>query len=128
MQRADLEPSHPLMKAVSDACKRRQERMACFNNPDVPLDTNHVERAIRPVAMGKRSWHFAGNEEGARRIGIIQSLLASCKLQGINPRTWLIDVLQRVGCHPASRVHELTSRLWKRHVADCPLGSDVDTS
>ena len=128
MQRTDLEPSHPLMKAVGYACKRRNELMVCFNNPDVPLDTNHVERANRPVAMGKRNWLFAGNEEGARRIGIIQSLLASCRLQGIDPRTWLIDVLQRVGCHPASRVHELTPRLWKQHFADCPLGSDVDTS
>jgi hypothetical protein len=85
-----------------------------------------AERAIRPVAMGKRNWMFAGNEEGARRIGIIQSLLASCKLQGIDPRTWLIDVLQRVGCHPASQVHELTPRLWKTHWADHPSGSDVE--
>jgi len=108
------------MKAVGDACKRRKERMVCFSNPDVPLDTNHVERAIRPVVIGKKSWMCAGNEDGARRIGIIQSLLASCKLQGINPRTWLIDVLQRVGYHPASRAHELTPRLWKQHVADCP--------
>ena len=128
MQRTDLEPSHPLMKAVGYACKRRNELMVCFNNPDVPLDTNHVERANRPVAMGKRNWLFAGNEEGARRIGIIQSLLASCKLQGIDPRTWLIDVLQRVGCHPANRVHELTPRLWKQHFADRPFRSDVDTS
>jgi transposase len=87
-----------------------------------------VERAIRPVAMGKPNWMFAGNEEGARRIGIIQSLLASCKLQGIDPRTWLIDVLQCVGCHPARQVHELTPRLWKHHFAERPFRSDVDTS
>jgi transposase len=128
VQRTELEPSHPLMKAVGYACKRRRELMVCFGNPEVPFDTNHVERAIRPVAMGKRNWMFAGNEEGARRIGIIQSLLASCKLQGIDPRTWLIDVLQRVGCHPAGQVHELTPRLWKQHFAERPFRSDVDTS
>ena len=50
MQRTDLEPSHPLIKAVGYACKRRKELMVCFNNPDVPLDTNHVEKANRPVA------------------------------------------------------------------------------
>ncbi len=58
----------------------------------------------------------------------VRLLLASCKLQGIDQRNWLIDVLQRVSCHLASRVHELTPRLWKQHFADRPFTSVVDTS
>ena len=51
--------------------------------------------------------------------------LVTCRLHGIDPYTYLVDVLQRVGQHPASRVAELTPRLWKQHFADKPLRSDL---
>ncbi|MFK7889505.1 MAG: transposase domain-containing protein, partial [Granulosicoccus sp.] len=50
---------------------------------------------------------------------------STCRLHDINPYTYLVDVLQRVSIHPASRVEELTPRLWKEHFADNPLRSDV---
>ena len=75
--------------------------------------------------MGRKVWMFCWTEVGAEYVGIAQSLIATCRLQGIDPYTYLVDVLQRVGEHPASRVAELTPRLWKRHFADNPLGSDV---
>ena len=55
----------------------------------------------------------------------MQSLIATCRLHEIDPYTYLVDVLQRVGQHPATRVHELTPRLWKQHFADRPLRSDL---
>jgi hypothetical protein len=55
----------------------------------------------------------------------VQSLIATCRLHDIDPYTYLVDVLQRVGEHPASRVAELTPRLWKQHFADSPLRSDL---
>lgn len=58
-------------------------------------------------------------------MGIVQSLISTCKLHGIDPYTYLVDVLQRVGEHPAKRVAELTPRLWKRLFADNPLRSDI---
>jgi transposase len=58
-------------------------------------------------------------------VGIVQSLLTTCRLHDINPSTYLIDVLQRIDTHPASRVDELTPRNWKTHFADNPLRSDV---
>ena len=57
---------------------------------------------------------------------MIQSLLVTCALHGFNPQTYLIDVLQRVGEHPASRVIELTRRLWRTRFADNPLRSDLE--
>jgi len=58
---------------------------------------------------------------------MIQSLLVTCRLHGVNPYEYLVDVLQRVGTHPASRVEELTPRLWKTRFADNLLRSDLET-
>ena len=62
---------------------------------------------------------------GAKHTGIVQSLIATCRLHGIDPYTYLIDVLQRVGQHPASRVADLTPRQWKALFADSPMRSDL---
>ena len=58
-------------------------------------------------------------------MGIIQSLIVTCRLHGIDPYEYLVDVLQRVGDHPASRVQELTPRLWKQHFATNPMRSPL---
>ena len=88
-------------------------------------DTNHLERSIRQIPMGRRNWMFAWTELGARRKGVIQSLLVTCQMQGVDPYPYLVDVLQRVGQHPAKRVNELTPRVWKTLFADRPLRSDL---
>ncbi len=59
------------------------------------------------------------------RVGIVQSLLTTCRLHEINPYDYLVDVLQRVGRHPVSGVADLTPRLWKQHFAANPLRSDL---
>ena len=97
-----------------------------LSDADVPMDSNHLERGLRPIPMGRRNWLFAWTELGAERVGVVQGLLATCSLQGVDPYTYLVDVLQRVGEHPASRVTELTPRVWKTMFADDPLRSDVD--
>ena len=58
-------------------------------------------------------------------MGILQSLVLTCRLHGIDPYTWLVDVLQRVSTLPAQDVTQLTPRLWKDHFADNPMASDV---
>jgi len=75
--------------------------------------------------MGRGNWLFCWTELGARHVGIVQSLIATCRLQCIDPYTYLVDVLQRVGQHPAARVAQLTPRQWKHHFADNPLRSDL---
>jgi transposase len=62
---------------------------------------------------------------GAQHVGLIQSLISTCKLHDINPHTYLTDVLQRVGTHPASKIEELTPRLWKEKFADDPMRSVI---
>ena len=58
-------------------------------------------------------------------MGIFQSLIVTCKMHGIDPHTYLTDVLQRVAHHPRSQVHQLTPAEWKKHFADLPLRSDL---
>lgn len=80
--------------------------------------------------MGKRNWLFSWTELGAKHVGIVQSLLATCLLatcllHDINPYDYFVDVLRRVGQHPASLVHQLTPRVWKQMFAAKPLRSDL---
>lgn len=125
-QRMDLVPSNPLSKALGYAREREQSLRLYLTDPHLPMDTNHLERTLRVIPMGRRSWLFNWTEIGGERVGIIQSLLTTCRLHGVHPYTYLVDVLQRVAQHPASRVEELTPRLWKTLFADNPLRSDLD--
>jgi len=125
-RRHDRLPSHPVSKALSYAMARVDSLKVFLSDPEVPIDTNHLERALRPIPMGRKNWLFCWTELGAQQVGIIQSLLVTCKLHGINPHTYLVDVLQRISQHPASRVIELTPRVWKDKFADNPLRSVLD--
>ena len=121
-----LLPTNPFGQAAAYALKREAALKVFLTDPDVPIDTNHLEREIRPVALGRKNWMFCWTEVVAQHAGIIYSLLASCRLQGVDPYVYLVDVLQRVDTHPALDVHLLTPRLWKVHFAARPLGSDLD--
>ena len=122
-ERTDLLPKSPLAKALHYALERRLGLEVFLDDPQVAIDTNHLERSLRPIPMGKRNWLFTSTEVGARRVGIIQSLLVTCRLHGVDPYTYLVDVLQRISEHPAKRVRELTPRRWKSLFAHDPLPS-----
>lgn len=124
-QRMDLARSSPLLKALGYVAGRQAALEVFLGDPDVPIDTNHLERALRPIPMGRKNWLFSWSEVGARHIGVIQSLLVTCRLHEVNPYTYLVDVLQRIDQHPVSRVHELTPRVWKETFAGDPLVSDL---
>ena len=85
-----------------------------------------VGRALRPIPLGRKNWIFCWTELGAEHLGIIQSLISTCRLHDVNPYTYLVDVLQRISQHPASEVADLTPRRWKLRFADQPLRSLVD--
>src|SRR5690606_24979880 len=122
-QRQGLLPSNPFTKALDYVRERRLGLEVFLSDPDVPIDTNHLERALRAIPMGRKNWNFCWTELGAKHVGIVQSLIVTCRLHGIDPYTYLVDILQRVGQHPTSRVTELTPRLWKHHFAADPLRS-----
>jgi transposase len=123
-----LLPTNPFTHAAQYALEREPALRVFLEYPNVPLDTKHLEREIRAIAMGRKAWLFCWTELGARSVGMVQSLLASCRLQGVDPYVYLVDVLQRIDTHPAFDVHLLTPRLWKQHFANHPLRSDLDRS
>lgn len=126
LRRADLLPTDPWMKGLNYVLKREHQLRVFLEDPDVPMDTNHLEREIRPIPLGRKNWMFCWTELGAEHLCLIQSLLSTCKLHDMNPTMYLIDVLQRVSQHPAKDVIDLTPRVWKEKFAENPLGSAVD--
>ncbi len=124
-QRLDLTPTNPLAKALNYVRNHQGQLKIYLGDPFVPIDTNHLERALRVIPMGRKNWNFCWTESGAEQVGIIQSLLTTCRLQGVDPYTYLVDVLQRLSLHPARDVIELTPRVWKEKFESNPLRSDL---
>lgn len=118
-----LLPTNPFTKAASYAIDRERSLRVFLAQPGVQMDTNHLERALRPIALGRKNWMFCSTEVGARQVGVIQSLLVTCRLHGLDAYTYLVDVLQRVQIHPAKRAQELTPRLWAENFGDNPMRS-----
>jgi hypothetical protein len=77
------------------------------------IDNNLIENSIRPVALGRKNYLFAGSHEAAQRAAMIYSFLGSCKLNEVNPTEWLNDVLTRLPDHKANRLDELLPHKWK---------------
>jgi len=124
-QRPELLPSNPLSKALAYVADREDALRVFLTNGAVQIDTNHLERGLRVIPMGRKNHLFCWSELGAKQLGMLQSLMVTCKLHDINPYDYLVDVLQRVSRHPAKDVAALTPRHWKAHFADTPLRSDV---
>jgi transposase len=116
-------PSDTFLKAANYALNREEYLKVFLENPDIPLDTNHVERELRGQAVGRKNWMFHVTEEGARYAAIFYSLIRSCLLVDVNPMDYLVDVLQRIDTHPSAQTELLIPRLWKEHFGEAPLRS-----
>ena len=73
-----------------------------------------VANKIRPLALGRKNYMFAGFSKGAKRVAMMYSFFVTCKEHDVNPREWIRDVLVRVGNHPVYRVAELLPGAWKK--------------
>nr|WP_262967288.1 transposase domain-containing protein [Methylobacter psychrophilus] len=73
----------------------------------LPIDNNPVENVIRPIALGKKNWLFAGSEPAGQIAAAVQSLLGTAKLNGLNPEAWLKDTLEKLPTWSNSRINEL---------------------
>jgi hypothetical protein len=76
------------------------------------ISNTAAENAIRPVAVGRKNWLFAGSDSGGDRAAILSTLIRTAKLNGVEPESWLRDVLGRIGNHPINRVDELLPWHW----------------
>lgn len=76
------------------------------------IDNNRIENTIRPLAIGRKNYLFAGSDRGARHAALMYSLLGTCKLQGVEPFAYMRDVIARISDHKANRLHELLPQHW----------------
>lgn len=106
-------PKSPLNLAANYALNQWTALTRYLDDHRLRLDNNPIEQQIRPIAVGRHNWLFAGSKNGADRAAIFFSLINSCKLQNINPWQYLNDVLKRLQTHPQSRISEITPRGWK---------------
>jgi hypothetical protein len=106
-------PKSTIGKAFQYLAARYNKIYEYLQNGRLEIDNNLIENAIRPVALGRKNYLFAGSHAGAERAAMIYSLLGSCKLQNINPYEYLLDVLQRLPEHSVNRLAELLPPLWK---------------
>jgi transposase len=106
-------PRHPLKKALEYTLNQWKELTVFTTDGLLEADNNPIEREIRPIALGRKNYLFAGSHDGARWAAIFYTLIGSAKLHGVNPLEYLQDIMRRVHTHPASRVVELTPERWK---------------
>jgi transposase len=96
-----------LARAIDYSLKRWPALIRYASSGNLPIDNNPVENAIRPIAIGKKNWLFAGSERAGKRAASIQTLLGTAKLNGIEPLQWLKDTLEKLPTWPNSRIDEL---------------------
>lgn len=106
-------PKSPMGQAIGYARGQWQALTRYTEDGLLSIDNNLAERVLRMVAIGRKNWLFVGHDNGGRRAAVIYSLVASCKLCGIDPFAYLRDILTRISTHPASRIEELLPRNWK---------------
>jgi transposase len=115
-----LPGSSDLAKAMRYALRHWPGLVAFLDDGRIEMDTNVVERAIRPVTLNRKNALFAGSDGGARHWAIAMTLIATAKLNGVEPMAWLTDVLQRI-VSGRTRANELDSLLpWNRKPLNAP--------
>ena len=97
----------PLARAIRYALSRMPKTRPYLDNGFLELDNNTCERAVKPVALGRKNWMFAGSEHGGKAMAIAFTLIETAKLNGIDPQAWLTDVLGRIADHKINQIDEL---------------------
>ena len=112
-ERARLSRHAPVAKAMGYMFRRWDGFTRFLDDERVCLTNNAAERALRGVALGRKSWLFAGSDRGGERAAAMYTLIVTAKLNDVDPQAWLADVLARIAELPQTRVHELLPWNWK---------------
>ena len=116
-ERAKLSKHNGVAKAIDYFTTPKHGRWAAFtaflDDGCICLTNNAAERALRGIAMGRKSWLFAGSERGGERAAFMYTLIVSAKMNDIDPQAWMADVLARLPSMPVRRVRELLPWNWK---------------
>ena len=112
-QRRKLSRGNDLAKAMDYMLKRWPAFARFLDDGRICLSNNAAERALRGIALGRKSWLFAGSDGGGQRAAAMFSLIVTAKMNDIDPQAWLADVLARIADHPAQRIDELLPWNWR---------------
>lgn len=112
-QREKVPPGSATAKAIDYSLGRWQALTRYIDNGDLPADNNWAENQIRPIALGRKNWLFAGSLRSGKRAAAVMSLVHSARLSGHDPHLYLKDVLDRLPVHPASRISDLLPHNWQ---------------
>jgi transposase len=113
-QRAKLSRGHDLAKAIDYILKRWAAFTLFLDDGRVCLSNNAAERALRGIALGRKSWMFCGSDRGGQRAAAMYSLIVTAKMNDIDPQAWLADVLARIAAHSAHRLDEFLPWNWTK--------------
>lgn len=102
-----------ITKAIEYCLKRWQALTRYLDDGNLPIDNNWAENQMRPWALGRKNWLFAGSLESGKRAANVMSLIQSARLNGLDPYAYLADVLRRLPTHPDSQIDELLPHVWK---------------
>jgi transposase len=105
-------PGSATIKAIDYSLKRWTELTRFVDDGDVPISNNWVENQVRPIALGRSNWLFAGSLRAGKRGAAVMSLLHSARINGHDPYAYFKDVLERLPTQPASRIEELLPHRW----------------
>jgi transposase len=109
----DTIPSSPLDKAIEYTLKRWTKLCLYTTDGNLQIDNNLIENSIRPIALGRKNYLFAGSHEAAQRSAMLYSLIYTCKEHGVNPTEWLEDVLNKINNTKLSNLHLLLPQNYK---------------
>ena len=100
------EPIHYMLKRWDAFTRFLDDGRICLSN-------NAAERALRGIALGRKSWLFCGSDRGGDRAAMMYSLIVTAKMNDVDPQAWLADVLARIAAHPVQRLDELLPWNWR---------------
>ena len=107
--------SYPTARAINYSLKRWEALSRYLDDGNLPIDNNWIENQMRPWALGRKNWLFAGSLRSGQRAANIMTLIPSAKLNGLDPSALLSDVLKRLPTHKATQIEELLPHRWKSY-------------
>jgi hypothetical protein len=112
-ERPKLSRGHDLARAMDYILKRWPAFTLFLGDGRVCLSNNAAERALRGIALGRKSWLFAGSDRGGQRAAAMYSLIVTAKMNDVDPQAWLADVVARIAEHPARDIDTLLPWNWQ---------------
>ena len=111
-QRGKLARGNDVARAIDYLLKRWTAFTRFLDDGRICISNNAAERALRGIALGRRSWLFCGSDRGGQRAAVMYSLIVTAKMNDVDPKAWLADVLRRIADHPVKRLDDLLPWNW----------------